>query len=87
MTSRNKPSSTPSKTTRTTSIYIWYLAGAALIASALMNASLIGPLMAVAIVSGVSACLYFISTPQGKAFIAKHSRGMWRTQLHQHHQF
>jgi hypothetical protein len=74
MTSRNKPSSTPSKAPGITPLYVYYVAGAALIAFALMNASSTEPLMVVAIVSGVSACLCFISTPQGKAFVAKHSQ-------------
>lgn len=74
MTPRNKPSYTPPKAPGTTSIYVYYVVGAALIASVLMNASSIGnPLLVVVIVSSVSACLYFISTPQGKAFIAKDS--------------
>lgn len=74
MTSRPKPEATSSKSARTTSIYIWYLAGAALIAAAITNAASIGnPLIVLAIILSVSACLYFISTPQGKAFIAKHS--------------
>jgi len=75
MNSRNKPGSTPSKLIRVTPLYVYYIAGAGLIAFALMNASSLGsPVIAIAVTLFVSACLYFISTPQGKAFLAKHSQ-------------
>jgi hypothetical protein len=83
MTSRNKPASTSPKAPGTTPLYVYYVAGAVLIAFALMNASLLGnPLIVVAIVLTVSACLYFISTPQGKTFIAKHSERHVGEQVH-----
>ena len=83
MTSHNKPGSNPPKAPGTSSIYVYYFAGAGLIAAALMSASTLGnPLIVVAIVLTVSACLYFISTPQGKAFIAKHSERHVGEQVH-----
>lgn len=76
MTSHNRPTpTTPSKTPGTTPFYIYYVVGALLIAFTLLNASSLGnPVIVVAIVLGVSAGLYFISTPQGKAFVTKHSQ-------------
>lgn len=74
MTSRNKPGSTSPGTPGTTPLFVYYVAGAALIAFALMNASILGnPLIVGAVILVIAAGLVFISTPQGKAFVAKHS--------------
>jgi hypothetical protein len=67
----NKPT-TPPKTIRATPLYAYYVVGIAVIAL-----SLIGfpgkPMIALAIILVVVGCLFFISTPDGRAFLAKHS--------------
>jgi Short C-terminal domain len=74
MTSSNRASSTQAKTPGTTPLYVYYIVGAVLIAFTLMNASTLGnPLIVMAVIAVIASCLYFISTPQGKAFVAKHS--------------
>jgi multisubunit Na+/H+ antiporter MnhG subunit len=71
MTSGNKQSPSTSSV-RNSQLAVYYFAGAALIAFALMSQSTLGnPFIVWSVVLFISACLIFISTPTGRAFVAK----------------